>query len=206
MYIDNTTISYDVALLKCEVISVNVNFEICARSTFIKDQYGFINVPITNEMVEISKIKAERLGTLRNSIRNGEGNVVGYLGVEVIKAACYNIEDDDTYNNDLKCNETKLEVKTKERTVFPLPHYDASIAAYNSTQKTDYYLFVSILKMNNIYNTAHIIGYITPSEYFKNARFFKKGDIDGSNNFPFKADCYNVEYSKLKSIRKLFVV
>ena len=65
--------------------------------------------------METSNEKAKRLGILKNSIRNGEGNLVGSLGVESIKASCYNMEDCDTYNHDLKCDGIKIEVKTKER-------------------------------------------------------------------------------------------
>ena len=38
---------------------------------------------------------------------------------------------------------------------------------------------------------------LTKEEYFNKATFLKKGDIDPSNNYTVKADCYNVPISEL---------
>jgi len=41
------------------------------------------------------------------------------------------------------------------------------------------------------------MGYYDKKEYMKEARFLKKGQVDGSNNFVVKADCWNMLYSDL---------
>ena len=45
----------------------------------------------------------------------------------------------------------------------------------------------------------------TKSKFFEEAKFFKAGEIDPSSNYgwTFRADCYNMEISKLKPLDKL---
>ncbi len=45
--------------------------------------------------------------------------------------------------------------------------------------------------------SVYIMGYYDKKEYMKEARFLKKGQVDGSNNFVVKADCWNMLYSDL---------
>ena len=35
-------------------------------------------------------------------------------------------------------------------------------------------------------------------EYFKKASFLKKGDVDPSNNYTVRADCYNIKINELQ--------
>ena len=35
-------------------------------------------------------------------------------------------------------------------------------------------------------------------EYFKKATFLKKGDVDPSNNYTVRADCYNLKINELQ--------
>jgi hypothetical protein len=37
-------------------------------------------------------------------------------------------------------------------------------------------------------------------KYFDKARYMKKGDIDPSNNFTVKANCYNLQIKELEEI------
>ena len=46
-----------------------------------------IEIEITPEMVDKARIKAEELGTIRNSITKGKGNLVGFLGEVVANCA-----------------------------------------------------------------------------------------------------------------------
>ena len=48
-----------------------------------------------------------------------------------------------------------------------------------------------------------ILGYKTKEEYFKEANFLKQGQIDPSNNYTVKADCYNLKIKNLHSIENL---
>ena len=42
-------------------------------------------VEISTAMMENARIKAKELGSLRNSITRGGGNIIGFLGEEVAK-------------------------------------------------------------------------------------------------------------------------
>jgi hypothetical protein len=164
------------------------------RSGFNRDDNGYIKVPTDPEMCHTAWEKAKRLGVLTNSIRSGMGNLVGYLGQLAVEKAIIGMKVEETYDYDLVCDGRRIEVKTKDRTVPPQPFYECSIAKYNPSQATDYYIFASTYRLPRDYNYSliYILGYIEPSEYFKKATHLKKGDIDYQNNFTVKADCYNL--------------
>ena len=44
-----------------------------------------------------------------------------------------------------------------------------------------------------------VLGYMEKEEYFNKATLLKKGQVDPSNNFTVKADCYNLPISKLRT-------
>ena len=150
---------------------------------------------ISESAIMRAKDRAEKLPLLNNSIRSGEGSMVAYIGEEVAKYVL-SAEIKDTYDYDLIYNGTKVDVKTKERTVPPKPYYECSVADFNTKQNCDEYAFVSVL--NNL-KQAWYLGKISKTEFYKNATFHKKGEVDPDNNFTFKADCYNIPISKLNS-------
>jgi hypothetical protein len=172
-----------------------------AQPVYPKDNFGYIVVPITDEIYSESTRQSEQLGSLKNSIRHGEGNLAGYIGQEAVRCAIEGMSVEETYNYDLKCGETRIEVKTKDRTVRPKPYYECSVAASNPTQNTDYYMFVSLLRQGNQYAAAYILGYIAPLVYIRNAQILHKGDLDPANNFTVRADCYNLKISNLNQIQ-----
>ena len=51
---------------------------------------------------------------------------------------------------------------------------------------------------NDQYTKAWILGEYDKEQYFKDAKFLKKGQIDGDNGFRVKADCYNMPINKLR--------
>ena len=139
-------------------------------------------------------------GKLNNSIRQGDGNLVGCLG-ELCALHCTNfgeIELANTYDYDLIAGDLNIDVKTKECTSKPRLEYDCSVAAFNIKQDCDIYLFVRVL---NNYQKGWVLGWIEKYEYFKKAKFFKRGEIDPSNNFTVKADCYNLKIKDLYSCK-----
>jgi hypothetical protein len=152
-------------------------------------------------MQQVARQKAETLGSLKRSITKGKGNLVGYLGQLAVENAVVGMKREETYDYDLVCDGFRYEVKTKDRTVAPLPEYECSIAGYNHSQATDYYIFTSTYRMlgTYIYETVYILGYIHQTEYIHKAKFMKKGDFDPANNFTARADCYNLPISELRS-------
>lgn len=157
----------------------------------------FIKLQISPSMIEQATSMANKLGSLNNSIRKGEGNIAGYLGQISVLNAIENMKWDDTYDYDLIWdNELKVEVKTKDRTVKPKSFYECSVSSANNSQKADIYVFVSLLR-ENIYTTAFILGYIPCKKYMEYAEFLPVGSIDPNNMWKVKQSCYNLPISNL---------
>lgn len=142
--------------------------------------------------------KAKEMGSLNNSITNGIGNLVGFIGEEValkvLAEQHYEVLEKNTYDYDLIADGVTVDVKTKATSVAPLPHYSCSIAAYNTEQKCDFYSFVRVKKD---LTQAWWCGIIAKEEFYKNATFMKKGELDRDNKYVVKADCYNIPISSL---------
>jgi len=142
--------------------------------------------------------KAKEMGSLNNSITNGIGNLVGFIGEEVaLKVLAEQHEDVfscNTFDYDIVADGYQIDVKTKATSVAPLPHYSCSIAAYNTEQKCDFYSFVRVKKD---LTQAWWCGIIAKEEFYKNATFMKKGELDRDNKYVVKADCYNIPISSL---------
>lgn len=160
---------------------------------------GFVEVAITSQMIDLATEKASEMGILRNSIRQGKGNLAGFLGEHATTIALNGATSKNTYQHDIVYEDITFEVKTKDRTVPPKISYEASVANYNPHQVADFYIFVSLLrnKSTNIYEKAYVIGLIEKAEYFKKATFLRVGDIDPSNGWKVSADCYNLPYRVL---------
>tara|TARA_Y100000310_G_C20587276_1_gene766130 strand:+ start:546 stop:1025 length:480 start_codon:yes stop_codon:yes gene_type:complete len=154
---------------------------------------------ISQQALRRIKTRAEKLPLLNNSIRNGEGAMVAYIGEEVVNRVLEG-EIKDTYDYDLIYgDQIKVDVKTKERTVSPRQNYNCTVADFNTKQDCDEYAFVSVL---NDHSAAWYLGKISKEDFYKEARFHKEGDLDPDSSpnspFYFKADCYNIPISKLK--------
>ena len=85
-----------------------------------------IEINIGEDVIKKAEIKANKMGILRNSIMQGKGNIVGFLGEEIVKNYI-NAEESNTYDYDLIKKGIKIDVKTKKTKVKPLPHYEASV-------------------------------------------------------------------------------
>lgn len=157
-----------------------------------------IEVEITDEMVNEARKSAKELGSLKNSIEKGAGNLAGFIG-EIIVRETLGFEKDSTYDYDLRDRNGKtIDVKTKRTTVTPQPDYDCSVAAFNTKQECDKYVFVRVL---SDLSKGWILGELTKKEYFDSARYMTKGKIDPANGFRVKADCYNVAIQDLKECK-----
>ena len=174
-----------------------------ANPQYNRNENGYIKVPTDPEMCSTAWERAKALGALNHSIRGGTGNLVGYLGQMAVEKAIVGMKREDTYDYDLIYDDNgekrTADVKTKDRTIFPLPHYECSISEYNTEQATDYYIFASTYRIVGTYDYSlvFVLGYIEKTEYFKKARFLQKGDIDPSNNFAVRANCYNLAIKDL---------
>ena len=152
-------------------------------------------VEVTENMLIKARDKAVEMGKLYNSILRGGGNIAGFIG-EQIALNVIGGEWQNTYQYDILWKGgVKVDVKTKQTSVKPLPHYECSIAKTSSKQDCDWYIFTRVKKD---FSVGWFLGAISKKDYFKEANFLKKGEIDPSNNFTVRADCYNIPISDLR--------
>ena len=156
---------------------------------------SILEVKITAEMKSAANKKAKELPSLKNSITSGQGNMVGFLGEEVAKFVLGG-ELKNTYDYDLILSSGKtVDVKTKKTSFEPKPHYECSVAEYNTKQRCDYYAFV---RVDDQRDRAWFLGVYEKEAYYRDSKLLKKGEVDPSNNFVVKANCYNLPINKLK--------
>jgi hypothetical protein len=165
--------------------------------------------PVTRSVMLLAQRKAALMPkSPRNSIREGAGTLVGCIG-EIILCRVLGatlVSPDNPYNFDMLVGDKTYEAKTKECTSIPRPHYFATVAASNTKQKCDYYAFLRVLRpKGGDYLKAWVMGWIPKEEFYDLAVFYREGDIDPTSppgySFDFKADCYNVPYSKLRQFK-----
>jgi len=163
-----------------------------------------IEVEITENILEKAKRKASSMGRINNSITKGQGNIAGFIGEEVANLFIGgNISN--TYDYDIVKDDIKIDVKTKRCTSPPREYYDCSIAELSTHQKCDRYIFVRVEWDKNKpdeWKRSWVLGQIDKKEYFKKAVKLNKGDVDKSNNFVVKANCYNLKISELHPIER----
>lgn len=154
-------------------------------------------IAITDGMRNRATILANDLGELRNSITGGAGNVFGFIG-EIMLGQYLGLEAANSYDYDFVLPSGKtIDVKTKTTTVVPKLEYDCSVAAFNTKQKCDIYLFC---RVNTNLKTGWILGWLTKDEFYDKAERLKKGSLDKSNGYRVKASCYNVKIHELHDV------
>ena len=161
-----------------------------------------IEIKITEEMKKRAWKKSAEMGVIYNSITKGNGNIAGFIGEEIANEI---IEGrvNNTYDYDITSKSgVKYDVKTKRCTSEPKPFYECSVAGFNTKQKCDRYAFVRVEYKSRRWGRAWLLGWLTHDEYFEKAKKLTKGEIDRSNGFIVKADCYNVAISDLKRFRR----
>lgn len=159
-----------------------------------------IQIKITKNMVIQAYKDAMSLGECKNSILKGQGNFTGFIGEEAVKSYLdISQQRNNSYNYDITYHGISLDVKAKKTSVIPQISYEASIANFNTKQNCKYYVFTRVLWPQEMLLpiSVYIMGYYDKKEYMQKARFLKKGQIDGSNKFVVKADCWNMFYSDL---------
>lgn len=162
----------------------------------VKTSTKIIEAPITEEIIRIARNKAVQTGILKGSIRKGEGNTVGFIGKELVKA----VLGIETGTNELVIDGKKYRIRAKETSKPPKESYDCSITEEDIKDPCDFYIFSRI---KSDYSKGWILGYISYEEYKKKAVFRKKGEIDPSNNHVATNNCYNMKISELKNIKDL---
>ena len=93
-------------------------------------------------------------------------------------------------------------IRDRRCTSPPKPYYECSVAAYNTKQGCDRYAFVRIEWVKGKWGRAWVLGWLESKEYYSKAKKLCKGDVDPSNGYKVKADCYNVAISDLREFRR----
>ena len=101
---------------------------------------------------------------------------------------------------DLIFDDKKIDVKSKRVTSAPRDYYECSVAALNTRQKCDVYMFTRI---KSDLSEGWILGYLDKEKYLNDSKFVKKGSVDPDNNWRVRTDCYNLPISKLENVDKL---
>jgi hypothetical protein len=103
-----------------------------------------IKVDVTEEQIRRAK-DLYSFGSLKNSITKGKSNIYGAIGEVIVydylEANERVVQFESTTDFDMTVNGKTVDVKTKRTTVPPLPEFNCSIAAFNTRQKCDYYIF-----------------------------------------------------------------
>ena len=133
---------------------------------------------------------------LKNSIKEGEGNLLGAIG-EIVAFDYYEQQDklvihSGDFNFDLLIDGSKIEVKTMEVNATPKEYHECNVSLYNAEQKCDYYLFLNV---DSNHSTAFIKGYVSKERFKKIRQLKKQGEKNGS--FEYKCDTFVVLNNQL---------
>lgn len=154
---------------------------------------------ITKDLVDQAR-RRYSFTDVKNSIRQGSGNVYGALGelvvLEYYKQKGAEVLDYQAADFDFLINGRKVDVKTRVCRAEPLPWFRCNLPAYSVTQKTEFYIFVYV---NKQMTQAHLLGGINKADFLRLARFYKSGEPDG-DRFRFSCDTYQIILRQLKKI------
>ena len=135
------------------------------------------HIKITNKHIELAEKMSKSMGTLNNSITKGQGNIVGAEYLDIIL--------DNTYDYDLIYKNKKIDVKSKKVTTPPKSYYECSIAALNTKQKCDLYIFTRITKD---LSKGWILGYLDKENYLNIRIRFSTGPAHHRRMKPIKSE------------------
>ena len=104
---------------------------------------------INSKMRDTASEQSKEMGVLKHSIAKGKGNMYGFLGEALFKkyaSPFYKVETHNTYDYDFVLDDKiRVDVKTKSTSTTPKGQYDCSVAAYNTKQKCDAYIFCRVM-------------------------------------------------------------
>jgi hypothetical protein len=154
-----------------------------------------IKLQITESQIERAK-KLFSFNKLKNSLRNGEGNLLGAIG-EIVAFDYYQGQDklvihSGDFNFDLLIDGSKIEVKTMEVNATPKEYHECNVSLYNAEQDCDYYLFLNV---DSNHSTAYIKGYVSKQRFKKIRQLRLKGEKNGS--FEYTCDTFVVLNNQL---------
>jgi hypothetical protein len=73
-----------------------------------------IKIDIDNKVIYNSILKSKSMGELKDSIRNGKGNLIGFIGEYCVQTLLSGSLISNTYDYDLIYNDKKYDIKSKQ--------------------------------------------------------------------------------------------
>ena len=149
-----------------------------------------------NDLLHEAEARAGKLGSLNNSIKQGKGNLVGYigeLGFFELFGAIMEDRKPELYNYDvLNIDLNKVEIKSKYNgTDSVKPDYEGSVANFNATQD---YNHLAFMRVNTNTKTIWFCGYVSKEEFALKSHAVDQGHYDRSNDWTSSADCRSIYY------------
>tara|TARA_Y100000310_G_scaffold345122_1_gene461985 strand:- start:2899 stop:3516 length:618 start_codon:yes stop_codon:yes gene_type:complete len=165
----------------------------------------------------------KKQGHLNNSILKGKGTEAGFLGEYYWHKYFKKISDiissdpnSDFYNHDILIGKKfRCEIKTKQRKYWGYNNLftkgEASVAKTSSHQTPHLYGFTNVQYESQDPNTKEwfnpeiitLLGWMSYNDFNRNKQQWEAGQEDKSNGFVVHQDMYNINHSKLKSIKTL---
>ncbi len=164
-----------------------------------------LEIPVA-PLLGIAAERAAEWPEYRRSMRKRAANEVGALGEVVALAYLASLSATVTeageIGHDLIVNGKTVDVKTKERTVAPLPHYECSVPEYlDGVQTPDVYLFVSLLSNGKVgmdrFERAWVLGTLPHTQFHAQATHWTTDMVDRRNNWRATIPVRNVPISAL---------
>lgn len=168
----------------------------------------WIKIAISSAIITKTLEIVKTLPIYRKSHRKEQANFVGTMGevvvMEYLETLQIKYDKDYTVNNDISIKGHTVDIKTKERSVSPLPHYECTVPAYlEEAQLPEFYIFVSLERSKNPVtsdvnriHTAWILGFITYQQFHQRAEFIEEGRTEQSGARFFTA-AWNIPISTL---------
>ena len=176
---------------------------------------GYLLHKLETSAIKTALVRLREIGVLEGSYRKEAANLIGCIGEIVFKAcmvqhgiAVEDVTDRTDMDFRLQCRFT-VDIKTKDRTVFPKADYDNSIPLYNHEhQRPDYFFFISLVRdkkanVNDPYRFTHacLVGGIDQTSLGELGTVWKKDQVDPRNGTKFWTDCINVAMTDLISTK-----
>lgn len=146
----------------------------------------------------LARSHARKMGSLNESITNGDGNYAGILAEYVFVSLFETAERVDQYNFDIKMQNTDgsdmtVDIKTLRRTVDVKPHYSCFVPDAGMNQNCDFYYFCSY---NEPEKRLELCGYLPNELFYRKADHLEAGErLPGG--FEVEADCHRVKIEDL---------
>lgn len=156
-----------------------------------------------SDLYEKAQARSDATPEWKRSMRGRPANEVGALGelvsMRFLTAIGVDWTDETVINHDLNSTIGTIDVKTKERTVTPKPHYECTVPQYVKThQKPDWYAFVSLTAPDKSiegvrrFSQGWMLGFMEVEYFDRLATLWEPGMKDTSNDYEPHIPHYNV--------------